>query len=46
MICTDTVEDKILKLQEKKRNLAREVITDDEGFIKALTKEDVMYLFS
>ncbi len=46
MICTDTVEDKILKLQERKRNLAREVITDDEGFIKTLTKEDVEYLFS
>lgn len=46
MICTDTVEDKILKLQERKRNLAREVITDDEGFIKTLTKDDVMYLFS
>lgn len=46
MICTDTVEDKILKLQERKRNLAREVITDDEGFVKSLTKEDVEYLFS
>lgn len=46
MICTDTVEDKILKLQERKRNLARAVITDDEGFVKSLTKEDVEYLFS
>lgn len=46
MICTDTVEDKILKLQERKRNLAKEVITDDEGFVKTLTKEDVEYLFS
>ncbi len=46
MICTDTVEDKILKLQERKRNLARELITDDEGFVKSLTKEDVEYLFS
>jgi non-specific serine/threonine protein kinase len=46
MICTDTVEDKILKLQEKKRNLAKDLITDDEGFVKTLTKEDVEYLFS
>lgn len=46
MICTDTVEDKILKLQEHKRNLARDVISDDEGFVKSLTKEDVEYLFS
>jgi non-specific serine/threonine protein kinase len=46
MICTDTVEDKILKLQERKRSLARELITDDEGFVKSLTREDVEYLFS
>jgi non-specific serine/threonine protein kinase len=46
MICTDTVEDKILKLQDRKRALARDLITDDEGFVKSLTKEDVEYLFS
>lgn len=46
MICTDTVEDKIIKLQEKKKALAKELITDDEGFVKSLTKEDVEYLFS
>ncbi len=46
MICTDTVEDKILKLQERKKALARDLITDDEGFVKSLTKEDVEYLFS
>ncbi len=46
MICTDTVEDKILRLQERKRNLAKDLITDDEGFVKSLTREDVEYLFS
>ncbi|MCX6209913.1 MAG: DEAD/DEAH box helicase [Bacteroidetes bacterium] len=46
MICTDTVEDKILKLQDKKKKLATDLITDDEGFVKSLTKEDVDYLFS
>jgi non-specific serine/threonine protein kinase len=46
MICKDTVEDKILKLQEKKRALAKDLITDDEGFVKTLTKADVEYLFS
>ena len=46
MICTDTVEDKILKLQERKLALARDLITDDEGFVKSLTREDVEYLFS
>jgi non-specific serine/threonine protein kinase len=38
MICTDTVEDKIIKLQERKRALAKDLISDDEGFLKSLTK--------
>ncbi len=46
MICKDTIEDKILQLQERKRVLARDLIADDEGFVKNLTKEDVEYLFS
>ncbi len=46
MICIDTIEDKILQLQERKRALARELITDDNGFVKTLTKADVEYLFS
>jgi SNF2 family DNA or RNA helicase len=46
MICIDTIEDKILQLQERKRILAKELIADDTGFVKALTKADVEYLFS
>ncbi len=46
MICKDTIEDKILKLQERKRVLAKELITDDQTFVKSLSKEDVEYLFS
>ncbi|RZM17780.1 MAG: DEAD/DEAH box helicase, partial [Pedobacter sp.] len=46
MICIDTIEDKILQLQEKKKILARELISDDTGFVKSLTKADVEYLFS
>ena len=46
MICKDTIEDKILQLQERKRVLAKDLITDDEGFVKALTRQDVEYLFS
>jgi non-specific serine/threonine protein kinase len=46
MICKDTIEDKILQLQDKKRILAKELIADDSGFVKSLTKEDVEYLFS
>ena len=46
MICKDTIEDKILLLQEKKRALAKDIISDDVSFVKALTREDVEYLFS
>jgi superfamily II DNA or RNA helicase len=46
MICKDTIEDKILQLQERKRLLAKELIADDASFVKALTREDVEYLFS
>ena len=46
MICKDSIEDKIMKLQEKKRLLARDLIADDTSFVKALSREDVEYLFS
>lgn len=46
MICKDTIEDKILQLQDRKRILAKELIADDQTFVKSLTKEDVEYLFS
>jgi len=46
MICKDTVEDKILQLQDKKKALAADLITDDTGFVKSLTREDIEYLFS
>ncbi|HEX2629274.1 MAG TPA: SNF2-related protein, partial [Chitinophagaceae bacterium] len=46
MICKDTIEDKIIQLQEKKRALAKDIISDDASFVKTLTREDVEYLFS
>jgi non-specific serine/threonine protein kinase len=46
MICKNTVEEKILQLQEKKKTLVKEIISDESGFIKKLSREDVLYLFS
>jgi SNF2 family DNA or RNA helicase len=46
MICKDTVEEKILQLQEKKRSLAADLVADETGFVKQLTAQDVAYLFS
>jgi non-specific serine/threonine protein kinase len=45
-ICKDTVEEKIVELKQKKNSLVRDIIADDDGFVKNLTKEDVEYLFS
>ena len=46
MICKDTIEDKILQLQEKKRLLAKELIADDTTFVKALQEKMLSILFS
>jgi SNF2 family DNA or RNA helicase len=36
MICIDTIEDKILQLQERKKALAKELIADDSQFCKSI----------
>ncbi|MFQ3213867.1 MAG: SNF2 family DNA or RNA helicase [Marivirga sp.] len=40
-ITKNTVEEKILALQERKVNLARDLISTEESFIKSLSKEDI-----
>jgi SNF2 family DNA or RNA helicase len=46
MICKNTVEEKIIALQQKKKQVADDLITEDAGFVKKLTKTDVAFLFS
>jgi non-specific serine/threonine protein kinase len=46
LITRDTVEEKILLLQEKKKALVDQLIATESSFFKALTKEDVEGLFS
>lgn len=46
MICKDSVEEKILQLQARKQALADELVGEDAGFIKKLTRDDVAFLFS
>ena len=46
MICKDSVEEKILLLQEKKLGISKELITEDGAFFKKLTKDDINFLFS
>jgi non-specific serine/threonine protein kinase len=46
MICKDSIEEKILQLQEKKKMLAEDIISTEAGFMKKLTQEDIVDLFS
>lgn len=46
MICKDTIEEKIMQLQQNKKELSENLIGDNEGFVKQLTKEDIEFLFS
>lgn len=45
LIARDTVEEKILQLQEKKRTLVKSLVTTEAGFFKSLTQDDVSLLF-
>jgi non-specific serine/threonine protein kinase len=45
-IARETVEEKILTLQERKRELVEQLISTEGGFFKSLTKVDVQVLFS
>jgi SNF2 family DNA or RNA helicase len=46
MIVKDTIEEKILALQDKKRTLVNDLITEEASFFKSLTGDDIMDLFS
>ncbi len=45
MIVKNTVEEKILELQESKKQLVNELITEDKNFFKSLSRKDVLNLF-
>ncbi len=46
LICRDTVEEKILDLQQKKRDLADAILNADNRVISSLTREDLEFLLS
>jgi SNF2 family DNA or RNA helicase len=45
-ITRNTVEEKILTLQQKKLKLTQELITTEESFMKQLTKEDIAQMLA
>jgi SNF2 family DNA or RNA helicase len=46
MVASDSIEEKILLLQESKRQLAATVLQSDQGFVKSLDLEMVRELFA
>lgn len=44
-ICKDSIEEKVLQLQQKKKYLANELVSNEQNFLKHLTKEDIEDLF-
>lgn len=46
MICKNTVEEKIIALQDKKKKIAGDIIQTDESILKKLNKNDISELFS
>jgi len=45
MICKNTIEEKILELQSKKKKLASDLVVTDENVFKSLEKDELMGLF-
>lgn len=45
LICPDTIEEKILKLQESKKELANDLVQTDTNILKSLSKNDLIGLF-
>ena len=46
IIAKDTIEEKILKLQQRKKKLASDLIQTDESFMKSIQQKDIVELFS
>lgn len=46
LVAKDTVEEKILELQKRKRDLADAIITEDNSVLRNLTRDDLEVLFS
>lgn len=46
LICKGTIEERILELQERKKELFNSLITSDGLSIKSLTEDDINYIFT
>ena len=46
LICPDTIEEKIMKMQDSKKELVNDLIKTDQSVLKRLTKADLLDLVS
>jgi len=46
LICPDTIEDKIMQLQQNKQRLVEDLIKTEGNLLKTLNKTDLLELFS
>lgn len=46
LICKDTIEEKIISIQQRKQKLSEELIATEENFLQTLSEEELMDLFS
>jgi SNF2 family DNA or RNA helicase len=44
LICKDTIEEKVIELQESKRELANSIIAESGAMLKEMTAEDLRFL--
>lgn len=45
LVCKNSIEEKILELQKRKKQLAEELIVAEEDFVKSLGEEEIAFLF-
>jgi non-specific serine/threonine protein kinase len=46
MITKDSIEERVLQMQERKRNLMQSIIHTENSFFKQLTRDDVLAMFT
>ncbi|TLV02676.1 DEAD/DEAH box helicase [Dyadobacter luticola] len=46
LICPDTIEEKMMELQESKKDLANDLVKTDTSILKSLTRSDLLALVS
>jgi SNF2 family DNA or RNA helicase len=44
LICRGSIEEKIIRMANKKNSIAAEIVSVDDGFVKTLSLEDIHYL--